>query len=209
MASSTEICNIALQLVTSNPISSMAENSVEAQAVSVSYDHVRKTQLEANNWKFAAGGRAQLAAAAVQPAFGNRYAYPLPADFLHIYQRDPLDNTPNDWDIQTFNDVKCLITQDPPPVNIVYVQDITDPNIMTALFRDVFAKALAVQVCAVLTQSTEKTLKLEELYKKAMMVARNRNAINLAPVFTQEDSWVTTRNGPPTFIAFTRNPGNV
>jgi hypothetical protein len=190
MSSVVEICNRALQKVGARRIISITEDSVNARACNNAYDVIRRAELRAHPWACATT-RAQLAASSTEPLFGRALAYPLPADYLRLLPHDPDYNTNSlDWQIEGGE----IITDDTAPLNIRYIFDLQDPNIMDPLLREALSAKLAVEICEELTQSNQKKVSVKEDYKEAIREARRINAILNIAAKPPEDEWVTVRS---------------
>ena len=83
MASKVEICNLALQNVGANSITSLVEGTAEANECSLRYDTARLALLNMHIWNFAVK-RAQLARLTATPEFNYNYKFQLPTDFLYM-----------------------------------------------------------------------------------------------------------------------------
>lgn len=190
MASDVEICNRALQKLGAKTITVLNEDSVNGRACNLAYPVIRRAELRAHPWACATA-RAQLAASSTEPLFGRSYAYPLPSDYLRLLPPDPdLNLNSLDWQIEGTK----IISDDTAPLNIRYIYDLEDPNIMDALLREAISCKLALELCEVLTQSNQKKESLRSDYKDSIREARRVNAIlNIAAV-PPDDEWITVRN---------------
>jgi hypothetical protein len=184
MASVVGICNRALQRLGAVRITDLSDDSRAARECSVAYEPVRDALLRKHAWNFAIG-RAQLSASTDTPAFDYDYQYPLPTDFLRLLP--PKDQ--NDWQIEGRN----ILTNDATPLNIRYVRQITDPNLMDPLFREVLACALAAEVCEAITQSNQKLQLIEQELKDKLAEARRTNAFESISADLPDDDWITAR----------------
>jgi hypothetical protein len=190
MASKVEIANRALQLLGAKSITSLTENSRNAQAMNRAYESVKLAELRKHPWNFAIK-RAQLAANATAPLFTKANSFPLPADWVRLLPTDPEDNMNDlDWQIEGRN----ILTNDDAPLNIRYIYDVTDPNEMDPLFRETFAAKLADATCEEITQSNAKKAEAREVYKDVMAEARKANAIENVAAEPPEDPWISCRS---------------
>jgi len=190
MASVVEICNRALQKIGAKRITSITEDSVNARACNNAYNPLRLSELRSHPWSCAIA-RAQLAASSTEPLFGKAYMYPLPSDYLRSLPNDPGYNlNSEDWQIEAGN----ILTDDTSPLNLRYIYDLTDPNIMDAMFREALACRLALEICEELTQSNQKKEALKMEYKEAIREAKRVNAILNIAANPPEDEWITIRS---------------
>lgn len=190
MTSVVAICNRALQRVGAQRITDMTDNSASARECNVAYEPLRDALLRRHAWSFAIG-RAQLAAITSSPAFEFTYQYPLPTDFLRLLppMNDSSVGGQFDWQIEG----GMILTDDSGPLNIRYVRQVTDPNQMDPLFREVLACDVAVAVCERLTQSNQKIQIIKDERKELLAEARRINAFEANSAETPEDTWITAR----------------
>lgn len=190
MSSEVDICNRALQKLGASRITSLTENSVNARACNLCYEHVRDAELRAHSWNFAIK-RSQLALDATGPDFGPTNSYTLPADFLRLIAPDAEDNLNDlDWLIEG----QKILTEDGAPLNIRYIYRVTDPNVFDALFMESLACRMAVEMCEELTQSNTKGQAVREDYKNSIREARKLNSFEQRPAEQQVDTWLTDRS---------------
>ena len=152
MASVVEICNRALQKLGAARIVDITDNSKNARSCNTAYNPTRLKELRRHTWNFAIK-RASLPASVTPPLFDYRFAYPLPTDFLRLLAPDPISNRE---DIEWVIEGNTIVTNDSAPLQIRYVADITDPNLMDPLFREAVSADLAMELCEEITQSNEK-----------------------------------------------------
>lgn len=187
MASSTSICNRALFKLGAGSITSLSENSVEGRACNAVYEELRDAELRAHPWSFATK-RVQLAADAEAPAFGKSNSFTLPADCLKVLE-DDLNSLSKDWLIEG----RKIFTDESAPLSIRYTSQVTDPNVMDPLFREMLACTIGLELCESLTQSNSKKEGLREDYRLASNKAKRANAIERIAQQPPEDEWVTVR----------------
>ena len=189
--STVGICNRALTgALGQDPIVSVfpPDNTKRAILCSLHYDPVRREVLRSNPWRFA---RAQvnLAASATAPLFDWTNAYPLPADFIRMYNESSDQNDqPN---FQVFG--PTIFSNDGPPLGIVYIQDVQDPTRFDALFAKLLALELALVLCKPLTQSDELLAQVEAQVKDARAAAWLATSQEASPREWDEDIWLRAR----------------
>lgn len=190
MATNVEIANRALQKLGAQRITSLSDNSRNARAVNAAFNIVRQEELRRHTWNFAVE-REQLAADATAPAFGKATYFTLPSGCLRLLAPDPeLNLNDLDWQIEG----RKIATNDTAPLDVRYIDDITDPQQMDALFREAFASKLAMELCEEITQSNTKKDKATEDYDWAIAEAKRTNAIERTALDPPDDVWVTTRS---------------
>lgn len=190
MASNVEIANRALQKLGAKRITSLTEDSVNARAVSACFDILRKAELRKHPWSFAIE-RVQLAASSTAPLFVKEKSFPLPSDCLRVLPNDPdYEYNNKDWQIEGQN----IITDDAAPLNVRYIKDVTDPNVMDVLFREALSAKIAMELCEELTQSNTKIRTAKVMYDEAINDAKKINAIERVPITPFRDEWITVRD---------------
>lgn len=184
------IINRALQMLGSQSISNLNENSRGAKAMLRAYDSVFLSELEANTWRFSIK-RASLAADATPPLFGKKKAYPLPGDFLYLAPNETTYDNPNrrDWEIEGAS----IISDDDAPLPIRYVSSNITESSFSATFAEAFAAALALATCEEITNSNTKLQNISALYDAAVKRAKKRNDLQKAPVKSPTCSWISVR----------------
>lgn len=189
MASEVSIANRALQKLGATRIASLSDASTSARAANACYEILRDAELRRHAWNFAIS-RAALAADATAPDWGRANAFELPTDFLRLLPPYPEDNLNTlDWQIEG----RKIYTDDSAPLYIRYVAQVTDPNTMDPLFRELLASRMAVEMCEELTQSNTKKAALRDEIKETIAEAKRTNAIENVSAETPEDTWLTAR----------------
>jgi hypothetical protein len=189
VASSVDICNRALQKLGAERITSLLQDSEDARACNLCFEHLRDAELRSHPWNFAIT-RAQLAADATAPAFGFATSYTLPADFIRLLPPDPWANYNTlDWQIEG----KKILTNDTGVLEIRYIYRVEDTNQFDSLFNEVLANRIAVELCEQLTQSNAKGQQVRADYLSAVREARRLNAFENVPAEQQTDKWITAR----------------
>lgn len=182
----TAICNRALQLAGSaQRITNITDASREGRILSPAYDPCRRAELRANPWNFAIA-RAQLAADATAPLFGPSYRFPLPTDCLRVLV--PKNPYP-DWNVEG----RAVVSTDDSPLEIRYVQDVTDPTVFDAMFCELLAYRIALAINIDLSDSTAKQGLLQQGYKAALLEARKVDALESVPEQAADGTWVSSR----------------
>lgn len=189
MASEASICNRALQKLGAERITSLLEDSPNAQECNASYSELRDFELSSHRWNFAIE-RVALAADATAPAWGRANSFTLPADYLRILPPYPEDNVQyRDWQIEQGK----ILTDDTAPLNVRYVKRVTDPNLMTPSFREALSALIAVELSERLTQSNTKKAALRSWYEEIIAKAKKNNSIQNPAFIFPEGTWLTGR----------------
>lgn len=189
MASEVEICNRALQKLGAGSIVSLGDDSKRARECNRAYAPIRDATLRKHPWNFAIARQA-LAASSTPPTHGPANAFPLPSDCLRLLPPDPFVNFNDlDWQIEG----RSILTNDAAPLNVRYIRQITDPNIMDPLYREALATEIAFEICEAVTQSNTKKEGLREDLKTIIAQAKLLNAIENVAAEPPEDTWITAR----------------
>lgn len=189
MASEVEICNRALQRLGAKRITSLTDDSRNARSCNAAYFVLRDAELRAHPWSFSIK-RAQLAADATAPLFEKARSFTLPASSLRLYEDDPaVVNNNKDWVIEGDK----ILTDDTAPLDIRYIDQITDPNEMDVLFREALAAKIAFELAEEITQSNTKKRDALRAYEDAIAMAKRTNSIEKTSEKPPEDTWVTVR----------------
>lgn len=186
-SSDVDICNRALQKIGAGRITSLTEDSPAARDCNASYNILRRSELRGHVWSFAVK-RAQLPLLSAGPIFQFANAYQMPADCLRILGDDNQD-TQKDWRIEG----RMIITNDPAPLFIRYVSDVTDSGLFDGLFVEALASKIGYEICERITQSSSKKESVFRDYTMAIRDAKRINAIEKQSDEPPEDDWVLSR----------------
>lgn len=192
----TTIGNRALQRLGVARVSSFADPSKAARALSANYAPARDALLAAHPWSFAIV-RTSLQLDATVPAWGYNGRFTLPGDCLSVIEIQcasrplGLEDYRDGPDAPYAVESGFILTDLPAPLNIRYLQAVTSG--FHPLFSDALAWALAVDLADELTQSATKLQIVQAGLKQAMALARQRNAIEKPSEGVQDDSWVLGR----------------
>jgi hypothetical protein len=155
MPSEADFLNDALGQIGSGRLTSIDDGSISANYCKTFWPALRRSLLRGHFWNFAEA-RAELAQDTVGPAFEYTFAYALPTLLLRIkvYNGANLTTTTFDgwWVTQWYKiEGRKLLTNDG-SVKIVYVQDVTDPNLWDALFYQGAAAHLAAKLASAIAK---------------------------------------------------------
>ncbi len=188
MASTVEICNMALTRVGDKRIISLDDGTERADLCKLLYPLIRREVLRRYHWA-SAKSRVQLPAASGTPANGYQYAYDLPGDVIHVRAVVGLYRT--DW----AREGRQILTDRAAPIEILYTRDLDDAEEADPLLANVLASRLAVEISKRLEEShTAKDFLLSEL-NDALRVAKSQDAIERTPHRLPDDSWLLARWG--------------
>jgi hypothetical protein len=204
-SSETEICNLALDRLAANVISSLTEGTVEADRCARAYAPARDSVLRAHPWNFAIR-RATLAQDATAPnhEFTKRHA--LPVDCLKVIRTGfEAGDGSGTWIYGVIDPVQAIVTPEyriegryllcnEDTVKIEYIARITDVTQFDELFADVLAQRLAAEMCYAFTQSTSMTEQAWKIYATKLDEARSIDAQEGTPREPTDTSpWLLAR----------------
>lgn len=187
-ASEVAICNVALQKLGETRITALTQDHPVARDCNACYEAMRELELRKHRWRFAIE-RASLAADSTEPAFGYDNRFLLPSDCLRVIEPDPDQNDNKDWQIEG----RYILTDWEAPLEIRYIKNVTDVSQHDALFDEVLACRIAIQLCEVRTQSQSKKEDVKQQYRDALSEARRVNAMESIPQEAETDDWLTAR----------------
>lgn len=195
MASQIDICNQALYKVGAAPIISLSDGTKGANALLAIYDIKRDSELAAHPWTFAIT-RAQLPASVTTPVFGMAYYYPLPTGYLGMVEVGENYVMYDPYQGALFQiEAGQIVTDEASPLNIRYIQRITNAGLFSPLFVESFACKLALEICESMSQSSSKKQNLKDDYDRAIKQAMRMNSIEQPPRLPPDGSWWSARNG--------------
>jgi len=195
------ICNLALQKLGADPISSLLQVHPNASVMNAVYETLRDLELRQHRWNFAKS-RATLAPDATAPSTesGFSYAFPLPTDYLRLLSPNESNNISRDggrndvdWKIERHQGRRCILTNDGATLDIAYVARVEDPAQFDACFVEALACRLAWQTCERVTQSNSKKTDAAAEYKEAIREAKRLNAVENVPIESPTDTWLTVQ----------------
>lgn len=165
MASETDFLNDALGQIGAQRIDGIDDGSSNANQCLTFYAPLRRAMLRAHHWNFAED-RAILVQDVAAPKFEFAYAYSLAADVLKVkeYNGTNLTNIPQGvyerWVITRFKiEGRKLFTNDS-VVALVYVKDVTDPNLWDPLFYQAASAWLASKLASAIQKDAKMSMTL-------------------------------------------------
>ncbi|QKC96072.1 hypothetical protein [Mesorhizobium sp. NZP2298] len=186
-----DIANMALAVLDEAPIDSLDQDVKAARLLNLHFDLTREAELTKYAWVFAI-----LRASAIGSDTGSgdctlNRAYELPADCLRLlpltHNGEP-DGVPISWR----QEAGLIYSDQPGPLIIRYVANLTDPNDWDALFTEVLVAALAIKVAHPLTHKSRMIDIARSAYDRALDAALNANAIQRGGRFYSA-SWSSQR----------------
>ena len=184
MASSLEICNMALAAIGQDPIMSLEDNAKSARLCRQTYENTKKSVLRAYPWTFAIH-RARLAKELDGPVFGFANSFKLPVDCLRLVS---VSLTDDEYKVE-----RNRIVTNFGEVSIRYVKNVADESEMDAQFIEALATKLASSIVISLTNDSQVLQYLKQLYTEQISVAMNTQAIEDSQQSIVEGNWLTSR----------------
>lgn len=200
MASKVSIANRALTKLGAERLLLLSDDTKQGRTLNSMFDDVRDAELRRHRWKFAIK-RDSLPALVAEPAWGYRYQYNLPTDYLSLIQANDVYIRPGMkgqalWSVEG----RKILTNLPAPLVIRYVARIENTGLYDPLFVEVLACKLALEACEALTQSNTKYQALADAYEFALSEALRQDAIENPPDELPSGSWLDSR-GPGDYAA--------
>jgi len=182
MSARIDIVNVALGMLSADPITSIEDDAPEALLMKVNYDMARDATLEAYEWTFATRMFVP-AASAVAPLWRWAYAYPIPSDIIRVLEvdrgspvgafvsnhmrRDQVDHEVQSGQILT-NEGAIYCTG---------LRRVEDEGIFSSLFAHALAAKLAMLTCFAITQSRTQFEVVTAMYTGAIKEAKSRDGM--------------------------------
>lgn len=207
-ASDTDIANRALSKLGDERIASLSEDTAPGRAMAHRFPFVRDLLLQSYPWRFSIK-LASLAADASAPLWGYTKRYLLPSDCLRLVslgdQYIPFSAYGVQYQATYFGTSmgeavhevvgQHIHTDLSAPLDIQYVQQVTDTGAFPDVFTEAFACKLAMDAVEELTQSNTKREAAERDFRMAIKEARRVDAFLRPPSRRQPGSWIMSRYG--------------
>jgi len=189
MASDVGIANAALAKLGFRAIVSFDDDRTEARLAKETYADLRDAVLRDHPWNFASR-REALPAEATAPAWGYDLSYPWPEAPHYCLRILDIENIGQ----QPFKiEGRKILTDVASPLNILYIERITDPNLIDVLFRDTLAARLALEWAEKLTRTTTVQEAMLTLYSAKLSQARSVDGQEGSREAISEASWIDVR----------------
>ncbi|MCK1479325.1 hypothetical protein IVB27_32445 [Bradyrhizobium sp. 197] len=204
MAAKLALYNSALLVLGERKLASLAEAREPRRALDDAYDDAVAYCLEAGFWNFSMRAIQADSSASVTPTFGYTYAFTKPSDFVRLYSYGSTE---------TFDPPLLTVVDEPnywyanvDPIYVKYVSNDTaygmDLSLWSESFSEYVSLRLAVKTCKRITGAfPNDDLKKDE--KRALAIARSKDAMDEPVGFPPRGTWATSRLG-----GRDRNTGN-
>lgn len=163
-----EIANSALQKVGAEMITALNDNNKRAKLVNEQYSKIRDMLLHRYAWNFSIF-RDTLTADLTAPEYEFGFRYAVPADCLRVLE---LEHTEYDFRVES-GYILCDLADE---IKIKYIKKITDTTKYSALFCELLATAIAVDIAYPLVQSNSLKETLKQEYAELLREARSLNS---------------------------------
>ena len=195
MPGETDLVNVALVRIGATVITSLTDGSTSANAANNIYEHIRDDLLSSHPWNFATK-RVKLARLSTDPVFEFDFAYALPSDWLRtisVHNNDAGHGTVLYRMEMTDNQKAVVASSD--NIWLRYVSRVTDPNFMTADFRNALAMVLSRDLSIPLVSSNTMYEQMSKMTDRAIARARSTDALGSFPELRPRGSWAASRGG--------------
>lgn len=200
MADKLSSYNLALHHLKTRRLSSLADRVEARRALDDFWDHVTQLCLEEAQWNFMMRTIQQDASVDVVPAFGWKYAFPKPNDWL----RTTMVSTVETFipPLIDYYDETGYWYANFTPLYVQYQSSDTQYGLnlgaWSAAFTDYQALALAEQACAKITGSNELLggpMGISARLRKARIKAKSNDAMNEGSREMPTGTWARSRRG--------------
>lgn len=189
--SAVDICNMAMQLLGANFITSLTQDTKEARQCNVAYPRCRDAELRKHPWNFAKT-RVILAYEVDTPAFDFDYKYLLPPEYGAIhpdFERYMNREVGESYSVEA----GYLLTNFAGPLNFTYTKLETDTTKFDPVFVSALAASIAFTTADAITESNTKKQIAAADYREKIMDARKANAFERPSEALPDSTWVTAR----------------
>lgn len=187
MSSVIDICNVALSRLGQTQITALTEDDKKARLCNVFYAPMRDALLEEQWWPFATK-RETLARLTATPDSEFDYYYQLPSDCLT--PRCLVDDT-----IEYTIEGDRLATDSTADIELVYTKKETDTTKFSAMFADLLAYRIALELVIPLTIDVNRRDRIEAAYERARIKYSQISKRQGRRAYTKHTGWVTARTG--------------
>lgn len=186
-----DIVNKALLKLGQETITNITDNNERAKIANKIFDSVKDSVICAHRWAFATK-RASISADETALAFGWKYRYALPQDFLRLNEicnSDPRET--DNYEIEG----GFILCDYATPLKIKYLASIDTPATFPPYFCEALACKLAFEFCERLKQDQSRKQMLMQEYGLAISEAKKCNAIQQATIKMPRGSLIDVRAG--------------
>jgi len=171
-----DIANMALAVLDEAPIDSLDQDVKAARLLNLHFDLTREGELTKHAWVFAILSASIPGADTGSGDCTLNFVYELPADCLRPLpptQNGEPDGMPVSWR----QEAGLIYLDQPGPLALRYIANLTDPNDWDALFTEVLVAALAIKIAHPLTHKAGMIDIARAAYDRALDAAFSSNAV--------------------------------
>ena len=177
-----EIANRAITFLGGDTIASLDDDTKEGRACKRLYEQTRDQLLRDHPWNFAVK-RASLAANTTAPEYEYTNAFDFPDATLRILDVE----TAEEWAVEG----RQIVTDAAAPLQIVYIERVTDPNLFDSKFIEAYSLRLAADIAYDITASQTVATNAETKFNSSLQEARLVDAQE--SLSASEQSWLDAR----------------
>lgn len=200
--SSTDICNLALDLLSAGTVTDI-ENPTDPTEALLNrwYDQARRKLLREHPWNFATK-RIVLAASSTDPVFGYASAYPVPADFIRLLSISVPLIQDRDTILQSseyqFENNLILITNNytssSSSLNLIYIYDNKTVSTYDPMFIDLLTYDIALSVAYKVTENNTNIQRIAEIQNRRRAMAMAIDGQERPPVRIERSRALSARH---------------
>jgi hypothetical protein len=194
MADKVEIANLALQEMGAEPITSLSDDQKTARVINLRFDSLRDSFLRMHSWNFAKA-RARLSRLEDSPAFGFRFAYALPSDWLRtLHVTTDASTKPEHQVTEPHYQIEGKqLLADHDEVFMMYLRRVTNTEEWDELALDAFVLFLASRTARAITQNLDLAQSLADDFRIKLGEARFYDATDEPAQRLESDEWLVSR----------------
>jgi hypothetical protein len=184
--SRADVCNLALEKIGSEGITTFPEDSVIGRLCSRFYLPTVEEELRTHNWNFSLERKALNQDVTTPIGDEYVYQYSLPTDpyCLKVIRQLGIVKTLQDYRIEGRKLLSNFSS-----MGIQYVREIEDPNLFDSLFTEAVAAKLAYKMCLPITNDKSLRDRMVVEYDKAIANAEEANEIESEPPTGNNIAW--------------------
>lgn len=193
--SDVDIVNIALVALKARPITSLDDKNNNGSVSNQTYEPCRDAVLRAYPWNCAME-RTSLSASATAPSWGFARQFPLPEGpkpvprCLRVYE---IDGERCRSGIKYKIERRWIRTNQPSPLNILYIAQLEDPAQYDPLLVQAIAARFQSQIAYAITGSAAVASEARQAYRDILAEARSADAQEGSSDELEADDWVESR----------------
>lgn len=175
----TDICNMALSIISRQRINSLDEDSEEAKECKVYYDHTRRRLLKMFPWGFAK--RTEKLALRTDTVPGWSYCYGYPSEcisVLFVFDDDHADRREmerQDFYLTTISGNDRVICSDTKDAWAEFTYDVKEPDMFSEEFTEALVRMMAANLAGPLAGNSDLMQVNAQLANQSISIAMQEN----------------------------------